>query len=139
MRNGARLLRLLVPRVRAAWPAIGAIALAVVLAHSGVSHLRWAPELDDHYRTAIGNDGWTRTIGIVQLLAAGGLCFRRTRVTTASALGAALLLAIANQMRMDRAGVATLPSLLLFVWAGVIAWGEARRSRRPGAEANEGS
>lgn len=138
MRYGARLVRLLAPRVRAAWPAIGAIALAVVLAHSGVSHLRWAPELDDHYRAAIGGDGWTRAIGILQLLAAGGLCFRRTRVTTASALGAALLLAIANQMRTDRAGVATLPSLLLLVWAGVVAWGEARRSPRPGHDAADG-
>ena len=130
MGHGARVVALLVPRVRAAWPAIGAIALAVVLAHSGVSHLRGAPELDAHYRIAIGGDGWTRTIGILQLLAAGGLLFRRTRASTASALGAVLLLAIANQLRMDRAGIATLPSLLMLLWAGVVAWGEARRTRR---------
>ena len=138
MGNGARLVGLLVPRVRAAWPAIGAIALAVVLAHSGVSHLRGSPELDEHYRIAIGSDGWTRTIGILQLLAAGGLFVRRTRVTTASALGAVLVLAIANQVRMDRAGIATLPSLLLLAWTGVIAWGEARRAppaRRDAADA----
>jgi len=128
MGNGARLVALLAPRVRAAWPAIGAIALAVVLAHSGVSHLRGSAELDEHYLAAIGSDGWTRTIGILQLLAAGGLCFRRTRVTTASALGAVLVLAIANQVRTDRAGIAMLPSLLLLMWAGVVAWGEARRS-----------
>jgi hypothetical protein len=136
MGYGARLVASLVPRVRAAWPAIGAIALAVVLAHSGVSHLRGAVELDEHYRSVIGSDGWARTIGILQLLAAGGLCFRRTRVTTASALGAVLVLAIANQLRTDRAGIASAPSLLLLAWAGAVAWGEARRARRPRHDAS---
>jgi hypothetical protein len=135
MGNGARLVALLAPRVRAAWPAIGALALAVVLAHSGVSHLRGSVELDEHYLAAIGSDDWTRTIGILQLLAAGGLCLRRTRVATASALGAVLLLAIANQIWMDRAGTATLPSLFLLVWTGVIAWGEARRVPFAGRDA----
>jgi hypothetical protein len=127
-RYAARLVAVLAPRVRAQWPAIAAIALAVVLAHSGVAHLRAAPELDEHYRFVIGGDGWTHTIGILQLLAAGGLCFRRTRVGTGSALGAVLLAAIAIRLGREGADVATLPSLLLLAWTGAITWGEARQS-----------
>lgn len=129
--NGARLLALLAPRVRAGWPAIGAIALAVVLAHSGVLHLDATPAIALHYRSILGSEGWSRTIGIVQLLAAGGLCFRRTRVTTAATFAAVVLIAIGNQLRTDRAGIATLTSALLFVWAAGVAWGEARRAKRP--------
>jgi hypothetical protein len=127
-RNAARLATLLYPRVRAAWPAIGAIALAVVLAHSGILHLQATAELDAHYRVAIGSTAWTRGIGILQLFAAGGLCFRRTRVMTAAAMIAVLLIAIANQFRTDRLGVATLTSLLMVAWCAVVAWGEARRA-----------
>lgn len=126
--RAARLATLLVPRVRAAWPAIGAIALAVVLAHSGVVHLQPGPELDGHYLAAIGTAEWTRGIGILQLFAAGGLCFRRTRVMTAAALAAVLLIAMANQFRTDRQGIATFTSLLMFVWSAGVAWGEARRA-----------
>jgi hypothetical protein len=127
--KAARLARLLVPRLRAAWPAIGAIALAVVLAHSGTLHLQPGPELDGHYLAAIGSAQWTRTIGVLQLLAAGGLCFRRTRVMTAAALAAVLLIALANQFRTDRLGFATVTSLLLLAWSSVVAWGETRRTR----------
>jgi len=123
----------LVPRVRAAWPAIGAIALAVVLAHSGVVHLQAGPELDEHYRAAIGSAEWTRAIGILQLFAAGGLCFRRTRVMTAAALAAGLLIAMANQVRTDRLGYTTLASLLMLAWSAAVAWGEARRAGTAGA------
>ena len=128
-RNAARVVALLVPRVRAAWPAIGAIALAVVLVHSGVAHLDATHGLDAYYRALTGGDGWARPVGIVQLLAAGGLAFRRTRVTAASAVGAVLVLALANQLRLDRAGAASVPLLLLFAWAAVVAWGESRRGR----------
>jgi DoxX-like family len=119
---------LLVPRVRAGWPAIGAIALAVVLAHSGVLHLDASPEVAEHYRNVLGSDGWTRTVGILQLVAAGGLWFARTRAATAAAFAAVVLIVIGNQLRTDRATVATLTSLLLLVWAVVVAWGEARRA-----------
>lgn len=119
---------LLVPRVRAAWPAIGAIALAVVLAHSGVLHLQPGPELDEHYLAAIGSAEWTRAIGILQLLTAGGLCFRRTRVMTAAALAAVLLIAMANQLSTDRLGYATVTSLMMLGWSVAVAWGEARRA-----------
>lgn len=120
-----RLFAILVPRVRAQWPAIGAIALAVVLAHSGIAHLDAGAELAAHYRSALG-DGWSRTIGILQLLAAGGLGFPRTRTTTAAALAAVVLIGIANQLRTDRA---TLAPVVILVWACLVAWGEARRAR----------
>ncbi|MFO1314152.1 MAG: hypothetical protein U1F58_00985 [Burkholderiales bacterium] len=128
-RNAARMFALLVPRVRAAWPAIGAIALAVVLAHSGVAHLDPARGLDAHYGAIFGGGGFARPIGILQLFAAGGLAFRRTRVATATALGAVVVLALANQLRTDRLGGASVPLLLLFAWAIVVAWGERRRAR----------
>ena len=130
-RNAARLAALLFSRVRAAWPAIGAIALAVVLAHSGVMHLQPRAELDAHYAAAIGATGWTRAVGILQLFAAGGLCFRRTRVMTAAALAAVLLIAMANQIRTDRAGFATVTTLLMLVWSAAVGWGEARRAGTP--------
>ena len=126
----ARLLATLVPRVRAGWPAIAAIALAVVLAHSGVRHLDASPDLTNHYRSVVGSDGWTRFIGILQLLAAGGLVFRRTRVTTAAAFAAVVLIALANQVRTDREGLAVATSIALLAWALVVAWGEARRRKR---------
>lgn len=130
-RQAGRVFSLLVPRVRAAWPAIGAIALAVVLAHSGVLHLDPTAELAGHYRESIGTDEWTRAIGILQLLAAGGLCFRRTRVMTAAGFAAVLLLGVGNQLATQRIGVITTNSLLLFVWTIVIAWGELRRPGPP--------
>lgn len=122
-----RLWTVLAPRVRAQWPAIGAIALAVVLAHSGVAHLDASAEVAAYYRDALG-DGWSRIIGVVQLLAAGGLCFRRTRGMTAAAFSALVLIGIANQLRTDRA---TLAPVVLLLWACVIAWGELRRARTP--------
>ncbi len=122
-----RVVARLVPRVRAAWPAIAAIALAVVLAHSGIAHLQAAPELDLYYRTIIGTDEWARTIGIVQLFVAGGLCFRRTRIVTAAAFGVVLVIAAANHWRTDRLGAETLSVALMLVWTSVVAWGEARR------------
>jgi hypothetical protein len=92
-------------------------------------HLQAGPELDEHYLAAIGSAEWTRAIGILQLFAAGGLCFRRTRVMTAAALAAVLLIAMANQVRTDRLGYTTLASLLMLAWSAAVAWGEARRRR----------
>ncbi|MEO8753708.1 MAG: hypothetical protein ABI624_13630 [Casimicrobiaceae bacterium] len=127
-RDAARLATLLVPRVRAAWPAIGAIALAVVLAHSGIQHLQPGPELDAHYRAVIGSGEWTRGIGILQMFAAGGFLFRRTRVMTAAALAAVLVIGVGNQVRTGREGIAIATSLFLLAWAVAVAWGEARRA-----------
>jgi hypothetical protein len=91
-------------------------------------HLQTGAELDAHYAVAIGTTAWTRAIGIAQLFAAGGLCFRRTRVMTAAAIAAVLLIAMANQIRTDRAGFATVTSLLMLVWSAAVGWGEARRA-----------
>lgn len=129
-RQASRLFALLLPRVRAAWPAIGAIALAVVLAHSGVMHLDARADLAEHYRAAIGSGEWARTIGIAQMFAAGGLCFRRTRVFTAIVFAVVLVIAMGNQVRTERADIAMPATLLLLVWTGAVAWGEARRPGR---------
>jgi hypothetical protein len=117
-----RLVAVLVPRVGSAWPAIAGVALAVVLAAG----------LADHYRVAIGTDAWTRAIGIAQLFAAGGLCFRRTRVATASAIVAVLAIAVCNLMRMGRFDELAATAFLI-AWAALVAIGEARRNRASGA------
>jgi len=125
-----RVLALLLPRVGAQWPAIGAIALAVVLAHSGWRHLGSPPEVAQHYREVLGGGDWSRAIGILQLLAAGGLCLRPTRATTAAAFAAIVLIGVGNQVVGARAGVATVTSLILVAWAVAIAWGEIRAKER---------
>ena len=127
MLTARRVVARLAPRVADAWPAILAIALAVVLAHSGVSHLRDAGDIAQHYRDALGFDA-TRAVGIAQLLAAGGLCVAATRVMTCAAFAAMLLLAIANQALNDRVGVATATTVLVLAWSIAIAWGEKRRA-----------
>jgi hypothetical protein len=135
-RYGVRLAARLVPRLRAAWPAIAGIALAVVLAHSGVAHLQSPHAVDEYYRMAFGSTEWTRTVGIAQLFIAGGLCLRRTRMTAAAALAVLVALAVANQWRIDRLGVQLWADALMLSWSLVIAWGEARRARtgtQPGA------
>ncbi|MFO1415010.1 MAG: hypothetical protein U1F10_14105 [Burkholderiales bacterium] len=125
--TGVRLAARLVPRVRAAWPAIGAIALAVVLAHSGVQHLDAPAALALHYRTAIGTDAWTRGIGIAQLFAAGGLLFPPTRLATACVLGAVLVAALGNQWLSARGSDAVATAGVL-AWTVAVAWGESRRT-----------
>ena len=127
MLTARRLVARLAPRVIDAWPAILSVALAVVLAHSGVSHLRDAGEVAQHYRDALGFDA-ARAVGIAQLLAAGGLCLSATRVTTCAAFAAGLVLAIANQALADRIGVATVTTVLMLAWTVAIGWGEKRRA-----------
>jgi len=130
--GAGRLVAVLVPRVGSAWPAIAGVALAVVLAHSGVLHLDPAADLADHYRVAIGTDRWTRAIGVAQLFAAGGLCFRRTRGATASAIVAVLAIAVCNLLRTGRVD-AVAATAVLIAWAALVAIGEARRMRSRGA------
>jgi len=122
-----RLVARLGPRVIDAWPAILAVALAVVLAHSGVSHLREAGDLAQHYRDALGLDA-ARAVGIAQLLAAGGLCMPPTRTMTCASFAAVLLLAMANQSLTGRLGMSTATTALVLAWTVAIAWGEARRT-----------
>ena len=127
MLTARRLVARLAPRVIDAWPAILAVALAVVLAHSGVSHLRDAGDVAQHYRDALGFDA-ARAVGIAQLMAAGGLCMPVTRATTCAAFSAVLVLALANQALDDRISVATATTLLVLAWTIAIAWGEKRRA-----------
>ena len=127
MLTARRLVARLAPRVIDAWPAILAVALAVVLAHSGVLHLREAGDVAQHYRDALGFDA-ARAVGIAQLLAAGGLCMPATRATTCAAFAAVLVLALANQALDDRIGVATATTVLVLAWTIAIAWGEKRRA-----------
>ena len=121
-----RLVARLAPRVMDAWPAILAIALAVVLAHSGVSHLRDPGELAQHYRDTLGFD-IARAVGIAQLLAAGGLCVTATRLMTCAAFAAVLLIALANQAFTGRIAMTTATTVLVLAWTIMIAWGQTRR------------
>jgi hypothetical protein len=121
-----RIVAHLAPRVRDRWPVILAIALAVVLAHSGVSHLRGPADVARHYREVLGFD-FARAVGVVQLLAAGGLCFRATRVMTCAAFAAILLITIANHVVTGRVGVATATTGAVLAWTLAVAWGETRR------------
>jgi uncharacterized membrane protein YphA (DoxX/SURF4 family) len=121
-----RLVARLAPRVIDAWPAILAIALAVVLTHSGVSHLRDAGDVAQHYRDALGFDA-ARAVGVAQLLAAGGLCVTATRVMTCAAFAAVLIIAIANQALDGRVDATTAATALVLAWTIAIGWGERRR------------
>ena len=127
MLTGRRLVAHLAPRVADAWPAILAIALAVVLAHSAISHLGDAGEVGRHYRDVLGVDA-ARAVGIAQLMAAAGLCVRTTRVMTCAALAAVLLIAIANQALTERMAIDTVATASVLAWAIAIAWGEMRRA-----------
>ena len=127
MLTARRLVAHLAPRVRDQWPAILAIALAVVLAHSGVSHLREPADVAGHYRDVLGQD-LARAVGIAQLLAAGGLCFRATRLMTCAAFAAVLLITVANHFVTGRAGVATVTTALVLAWTVAIAWGESQKA-----------
>jgi hypothetical protein len=124
--SARRLFARLAPRVAEAWPAILAIALAVVLAHSGVLHLRDGGDLAQHYRDIVGLDA-ARAVGVAQLLAAGGLCFSATRRMTCAAFAAVLVLAVANQALADRVGWETVTTACVLAWTIAIAWGEGRR------------
>ena len=126
MLTARRLVAHLAPRVADAWPAILAIALAVVLAHSGVSHLRDSGDVARHYREVLGLDA-ARAVGIAQLFTAAGLGLRTTRVMTCAAFAAMLLIAIANQALTGRAAVDVATTAFVLAWTTVIAWGEMRR------------
>jgi hypothetical protein len=125
--NARRLVARLAPRVVDAWPAVLAVALAVVLAHSGVWHLRDAGDVAQHYRDTLGLDA-VRAVGIAQLAMAGGLCSSATRVMTCAAFAAMLLIAIGNQALGDRVGVETVTTVIVLGWTIAIAWGEKRRT-----------
>ena len=69
------------------WTSWAAIALAVVLAHSGIRHLDADAALLSHYGDAVGMPRFAYVIGALQLMAAAALVWRRTRGGACAALG----------------------------------------------------
>jgi hypothetical protein len=113
------------------WTSWAAIALAVVLAHSGVRHLDADAALLSHYADAVGVPGFAYAIGALQLIAAVALVWRRTRGGACAALAAAMLIAMANQIADGRAGDGLHAPLFVLSAAVAIALGErARQSAR---------
>ena len=113
------------------WTSWAAIALAVVLAHSGVRHLDADATLLSHYGDAIGMPSFAYAVGALQLIAAAALAWRRTRGGTCAALAAATLIAMANQIAGGRAGDGLGAPLFVFGAAVAIALGErAQRARQ---------
>jgi hypothetical protein len=113
------------------WTSWAAIALAVVLAHSGVRHLDADAALLSHYGDAIGMPRFAYAIGALQLLAAAALVWRPARAGACAALAAATLIAMANQLAGGRIGDGLHAPLLMFGAAVAIGLGErARRARQ---------
>ena len=111
------------------WTSWAAIALAVVLGHSGVEPLRPDAELLDHYTEAAGLPALAYAVGVMQLTAAAALLWRRTRRGACAALVAMILIAIANQIAGGRVGEGLAAPLAMLVVAVAIATGERRRMR----------
>lgn len=110
------------------WTVWAAIALAVVLANSGVGHLRPDAALLRHYQDAAGMPALAYAIGVVQLVTAAAMLWRRTRYGACAALIAMLIIAIVNQIADGRAGDGLVAPLLMLVVAAAIARAERRRS-----------
>ena len=110
------------------WTSWAAIALAVVLAHSGIEHLRPDAALLDHYAEAAGMPALAYAVGAMQLAAAAALLWRRTRRGACAALIAMILVAMANQIADGRSGEGLAAPLSLLVAAVAIAAGERRRT-----------
>ena len=109
------------------WTSWAAIALAVVLAHSGVEHLRPDAALLEHYADAAGLPALAYAVGAMQLAIAAALVWRRTRRGACAALVAMILIAMANQIAGGRAGDGLAAPLAMLVVAVAIATGERRR------------
>lgn len=110
------------------WTTWAAIALAVVLAHSGLRHLDPDAALLAHYQTVLGMPGAAYWVGWLQLFVAAALIARRTRVGACAALAAALLIAMALQIAGGRGGDGLLAPLAVLAAALAIGAG-ARRPR----------
>jgi hypothetical protein len=113
------------------WTSWAAIALAVVLAHSGIRHLDADAALLSHYGDAVGMPRFAYAIGALQLMAAAALVWQRTRGGACAALAAATLIAMANQLAAGRAGDALYAPLVVLGTAVAIGLGErAQRARQ---------
>jgi hypothetical protein len=112
------------------WTSWAAIALAVVLAHSGVRHLGADAALLAHYRDAVGMPRFAYAVGALQLIAAAALVWRRSRAGACAALAAASLIAMVHQLAAGRAGDGLHAPLFVLGAALAIALGErAQRAR----------
>lgn len=114
-------------RVADAWPAVAAVALAVVLACSGVLHLRAGEALLRHYDEAVGAANFAYVVGALQWLAAAALLSSRGRRAACAALAGVALAGIAHQFATGRAGEATWAACALLATALAIAVGDNRR------------
>jgi hypothetical protein len=110
------------------WTSWTAIALAVVLANSGVEHLRPDAALLRHYQDVAGTPALAYAIGVVQLAAAAAMLWRRTRYGACAALIAMLIISIGNQIIGGRAGDGLVAPLLVLVVAAAVARAERRRT-----------
>jgi hypothetical protein len=109
------------------WTVWTAIALAVVLANSGVEHIRPDAALLRHYQDAAGMPALAYAIGVVQLAAAAAMIWRRTRYGACAALIAMLIISMGNQIIGGRAGDGLAAPLLVLLVAAAVARAERRR------------
>jgi hypothetical protein len=110
------------------WTSWAAIALAVVLANSGVEHLRPDAALLRHYQDAAGMAALAYAIGIAQLSAGAAMIWRRTRYGACAALIAMLIISIGNQIIDGRVDDGLTGPMSMLLAAAAIARAERRRN-----------
>ena len=115
-------------RVAADWPAVGAVALAVVLGHSALVHLAGDESLARHYAEAVGAPGFALVSGLLQLVAAVALVVRRTRRVGCAAVAGVILAGVIHRIATGHGGDGLPAALALAVAA--IAIGLGTRGRR---------
>ncbi len=115
------------PFLAARWPAIAAVALAAILAHSALGHFRDDPGVRQHYLEALGTADAALWIGLLQCVAALALCVPRTRI--AAAWSVVAIVVAASLLRIARTGSVEglLPAIVVVVVAAAVAIGEQAR------------
>jgi hypothetical protein len=128
-----RMLKLVVLRVAARllldWTTWAAIALAVVIGHSGIAHLRADTSLRHYYGEVAASPLMVYIVGAVQLAVALTLLWRRTRSGACAALIALAMLSAGAKMSDGRTAQGLLPELAVLAAAIAVAIGERRRAR----------
>jgi hypothetical protein len=120
----------LIRTMAARWPAIAAVALAAVLAHSSVGHFRNDVAIRQHYRDALGTADAALWIGLLQCVAAIALCVPRTRVGAAWSIVAVVVAATLWRVVRTASLEGLLPAIVVTATALAIAVGGRPR---PGA------
>jgi hypothetical protein len=110
-------------RVAADWPAVGAVALAVVLGHSALVHLAGDEALARHYAEAVGAPGFAWVSGVLQLVAAVALAVRRTRRVACAAIAGVILAGVVHRIAAGHDGDGVPAALALAVAAIAIGFG----------------